>query len=67
MWDLCIKIGMAANRHCTVIDGSLNTLPLYGTLLGSLFLGETVGPAHLIGGAMIVGGGLCAARTPADD
>jgi drug/metabolite transporter (DMT)-like permease len=39
-----------------------NTLPLYGALLGYLFLGEPVGPAHLLGGALIVGGGLWAAR-----
>jgi drug/metabolite transporter (DMT)-like permease len=39
-----------------------NTLPLYGALLGILFLGESVGPANLIGGALIVGGGLWAAR-----
>jgi drug/metabolite transporter (DMT)-like permease len=39
-----------------------NTLPLYGALLGVLFLGESVGPAHLAGGALIIGGGLWAAR-----
>jgi len=39
-----------------------NTLPLYGALLGHLFLGESIGAAHLIGGALIVGGGLWAAR-----
>jgi drug/metabolite transporter (DMT)-like permease len=39
-----------------------NTLPLYGALLGYLFLGETIGSAHLLGGALIVGGGLWAAR-----
>jgi drug/metabolite transporter (DMT)-like permease len=39
-----------------------NTLPLYGALLGYLFLGESVGVAHLVGGALIVGGGLWAAR-----
>ena len=39
-----------------------NTLPLYGALLGILFLGESIGPANLIGGALIVGGGLWAAR-----
>lgn len=39
-----------------------NTLPLYGALLGTLFLGESLGPAHLIGGLLIVGGGLWAAR-----
>jgi drug/metabolite transporter (DMT)-like permease len=39
-----------------------NTLPLYGALLGCLFLGESIGPAHLIGGALIIGGGLWAAR-----
>jgi drug/metabolite transporter (DMT)-like permease len=39
-----------------------NTLPLYGALLGTLFLGESFGPAHWIGGALIVGGGIWAAR-----
>jgi drug/metabolite transporter (DMT)-like permease len=39
-----------------------NTLPLYGALLGYLFLGESVGPAHLVGGALIISGGLWAAR-----
>jgi drug/metabolite transporter (DMT)-like permease len=39
-----------------------NTLPLYGALLGYLFLGESIGPAHLVGGALIIGGGLWAAR-----
>jgi drug/metabolite transporter (DMT)-like permease len=39
-----------------------NTLPLYGALLGYLFLGEPVGLSHLIGGALIIGGGLWAAR-----
>jgi len=38
-----------------------NTLPFYGALLAYLFLGETIGPAHLLGGALIVGGGLWAA------
>jgi drug/metabolite transporter (DMT)-like permease len=41
-----------------------NTLPLYGTLLGYLFLGEPIGVSHLLGGALIVGGGLWAAREP---
>jgi drug/metabolite transporter (DMT)-like permease len=39
-----------------------NTLPLYGALLGILLLGETVGLTHLVGGALIIGGGLWAAR-----
>jgi len=39
-----------------------NTLPLYGALLGHLFLGEAIGPAYLLGGALIIGGGLWAAR-----
>jgi len=39
-----------------------NTLPLYGALLAYLFLGEPVGLNHLLGGALIVGGGLWAAR-----
>jgi drug/metabolite transporter (DMT)-like permease len=38
-----------------------NTLPLYGVLLGVLFLGESIGLTHLLGGALIVGGGLWAA------
>ncbi|OHD13242.1 MAG: hypothetical protein A2Z96_04530 [Spirochaetes bacterium GWB1_48_6] len=38
-----------------------NTLPLYGTLFGFLFLGETLGPTHLAGGALILAGGLVAA------
>jgi drug/metabolite transporter (DMT)-like permease len=39
-----------------------NTLPLYGALLGTLLLGESLGVPHLIGGALIIGGGLWAAR-----
>ena len=39
-----------------------NTLPLYGALLGYLFLGESIGPAHLVGGTLIIGGGLWATR-----
>ncbi len=39
-----------------------NTLPLYGALLGYLFLGESIGPAHLLGGGLIIAGGLWAAR-----
>jgi drug/metabolite transporter (DMT)-like permease len=39
-----------------------NTLPLYGVLLSSVFLGEELGAAHLLGGGLIVGGGLWAAR-----
>lgn len=39
-----------------------NTLPLYGAFLGILFLGESVGLIHLAGGALIIGGGLWAAR-----
>jgi drug/metabolite transporter (DMT)-like permease len=35
-----------------------NTLPLYGALLGVLFLGETIGWPHLIGGGLIIGGGI---------
>jgi drug/metabolite transporter (DMT)-like permease len=38
-----------------------NTLPLYGAVLGSLFLGEAVGISHLLGGGLIVVGGLWAA------
>jgi len=39
-----------------------NTLPLYGALVGHLFLGESIGPAHLLGGALIIGGGLWGAQ-----
>jgi drug/metabolite transporter (DMT)-like permease len=39
-----------------------NTLPLYGALLGTLFLGEALGTAHLVGGMLIICGGLWAAR-----
>jgi drug/metabolite transporter (DMT)-like permease len=39
-----------------------NTLPLYGALLGRLFLGEAIGMSHLLGGGLIVAGGLWAAR-----
>jgi drug/metabolite transporter (DMT)-like permease len=39
-----------------------NTLPLYGALLGHLFLGESIGLTHVLGGALIIGGGLWAAR-----
>jgi drug/metabolite transporter (DMT)-like permease len=39
-----------------------NTLPLYGALLGTVFLGERIRAAHLLGGALIVAGGLWAAR-----
>jgi drug/metabolite transporter (DMT)-like permease len=38
-----------------------NTLPLYGALLGRFLLGESLGLPHLVGGALIVGGGLLAA------
>jgi drug/metabolite transporter (DMT)-like permease len=39
-----------------------NTLPLYGAVLGVMLLGEKIGWSHLIGGALIIGGGLYAAR-----
>lgn len=38
-----------------------NMLPLYGALLGRLFLDESIGLVHLISGALIIGGGLWAA------
>ena len=40
-----------------------NTLAFYGAFLGSLFLGEAIGLPHLVGGALIVAGGLWAARS----
>jgi drug/metabolite transporter (DMT)-like permease len=39
-----------------------NTLPLYGALFGYLLLNEPIGPAHLVGGALIIAGGVWAAR-----
>ncbi len=39
-----------------------NTLPLYAALFSALALGEWPGPAQLVGGALIVGGCLVAAR-----
>jgi drug/metabolite transporter (DMT)-like permease len=39
-----------------------NTLPLFGIVLGYLFLGERLGPSDLLGGMLIIGGGLWAAR-----
>ncbi|GAB4544443.1 MAG: DMT family transporter [Anaerolineae bacterium] len=38
-----------------------NTLPLYGALLGVLFLGEPLGVTHLLGGGLIIGGSVWAA------
>jgi drug/metabolite transporter (DMT)-like permease len=38
-----------------------NTLPLYGALLGRMFLGEALGLNHLLGGGLIILGGLWAA------
>lgn len=43
-----------------------NTLPLYGALLGYLFLGEPIGLPHVIGGLLIAGGGIWAARKKTD-
>jgi len=37
-----------------------NTLPLYGAILGAVFLNESVGLIHLIFGGLILGGGLWA-------
>ncbi|NIV38684.1 MAG: EamA family transporter, partial [Anaerolineae bacterium] len=39
-----------------------NTLPLYGALLGIVFLQESLGLYHLVGGLLIAGGGIWAAR-----
>lgn len=38
-----------------------NTLPVFGALFGFLFLGEALGPSHLVGGLLILAGGLVAA------
>ena len=37
-----------------------NTLPLYGVVLGAVFLDEPLGPIHIIFGGLILGGGLWA-------
>ncbi len=37
-----------------------NMLPLYGTILGTVFLGEVLGPAHIIFGGLILAGGVWA-------
>jgi drug/metabolite transporter (DMT)-like permease len=37
-----------------------NTLPLYGVILGAVFLNESVGMIHIIFGGLILGGGLWA-------
>ena len=42
-----------------------NTLPLYGALLAFLFLGEEIGLATVVGGALIIGGGMWAVRAQA--
>lgn len=42
-----------------------NTLPLYGAILGFLFLGEPIGLPHITGGLLIAAGGIWAARKPA--
>jgi drug/metabolite transporter (DMT)-like permease len=39
-----------------------NTLPVYGSLLGYLFLGEAIGLPQVAGGVFIIGGGLWAAQ-----
>ena len=39
-----------------------NTLPLYGVLLGYFWLGESIGWPHLLGGALIIGGGIWGSR-----
>lgn len=38
----------------------INTLPLYGALLGYVFLGEPIGFEHIVGGVLIISGGIIA-------
>jgi len=38
-----------------------NMLPLYGAVLGFFLLGEQIGPPHLAGGLLIIGGGVVSA------
>ena len=40
-----------------------NMFPLYGSLLSIALLGEAVGPAHLVGGVLIIGGGVIGSLT----
>ena len=40
-------------------------LPLYGALLGITLLGEPLGLPHIIGGMLIIGGSIWAAKRPA--
>ena len=42
-----------------------NMLPLYGALLGITLLGEPLGLPHIIGGMLIIGGSIWAAKRPA--
>jgi len=42
-----------------------NMLPLYGALLGVTLLGEPLGLPHIIGGMLIIGGSIWAAKRPA--
>lgn len=44
-----------------VATAFVNTLPLYGVVLGYLFLNEPLGAPHIIGGLLIVAGGVLAA------
>ena len=39
-----------------------NTLPLYGALLGTIILSESIGPGYLFSAVLIIGGGIWAAR-----
>jgi drug/metabolite transporter (DMT)-like permease len=43
-----------------------NMLPVFGALLGALFLDERLTPAQLLGGGLIIAGGLLAALWPHD-
>ncbi|MGC8781755.1 MAG: DMT family transporter, partial [Anaerolineae bacterium] len=38
-----------------------NMLPVYGALLGVLFLGERLSPEQIVGGALVIAGGLIGA------
>ena len=42
-----------------------NTLPLYGAVLGAVFLAEPVGVVHIVFGGLILGGGLWATSSAA--
>ena len=56
-WSWNLAVGILGAGGAMVF---YNTLPLYGVILGAVFLNESVGMIHLIFGGLILGGGLWA-------